>query len=151
MHPKWTPLARPARGEQHIKTALLTAKHSVLTAFEINSHNLLTTLLSNMKLAVIFCVLSVAAMGSIEALSVHANDVYADVISKNLDELVHKAQADGGSIKDRYMQVDLAFYPLARALVYLQSATGQINDAPTRIENINNAERLDIRMFNNGP
>lgn len=98
-----------------------------------------------------FCVLSVAALGSIEALTVNSNDVVADLIERNLPAMVKDAQGMDASITDRYMKVDLAFYPLVRSLVYLQSALGQIDDAPRRIQDINDAERIDVRMFKSGP
>lgn len=92
-----------------------------------------------------------AALGSIDALTINSNDVVADLIERNLPTMVKEAQGMDASITDRYMKVDLAFYPLVRALVYLQSALGEIDNVPRRIQDINDAERIDMQMFKSGP
>lgn len=119
-----------------------------VVAYHTSAH---LKIFSNYHSQVFFCVLSVAALGSIEALTVNSNDVVADLIERNLPAMVKDAQGMDASITDRYMKVDLAFYPLVRSLVYLQSALGQIDDAPRRIQDINDAERIDVRMFKSGP
>lgn len=85
------------------------------------------------------------------AATLSATDTFAEVIDRFLPGLVHDAQQGGGSIKDRYMKVDFAFYDLARALVNLRQAAGMLDDAPRRMDLIDQAERLDAQMFESGP
>lgn len=82
--------------------------------------------------------------------TLHATDTFAEVIDRFLPGLVREAQQGGGPIKDRYMKVDFAFYDLARALVNLRQAAGMIDDAPRRMGLIDQAEQLDMRMFETG-
>ncbi|KAK4326959.1 hypothetical protein Pmani_002562 [Petrolisthes manimaculis] len=102
-----------------------------------------------MKLAVVLCVLGVFALA--DAATLRASDNFGDVIHKFLPGLVEKARAEGGTIKERYMMVDLAYYDLARALVNLRAAEGLIDDAPRRLDQIQTAENLDIRLYGSGP
>lgn len=97
----------------------------------------------------LLCLLGVVALSS--AGTIHSTDTFAEVIDRFLPGLVKRAQEGGGPIKDRYMKVDFAFYDLARALVNLRQAAGMIDDAPRRMDLIDQAERLDAQMFESGP